>query len=107
MTATVSNQELTSRLYEVCAQLAAADRANVDDADRAIDRALSALHHIIEDTELPTAIDLKESTGCELSCGRDAVHPDGLCHDCHKAWHDSLDEPDFASTDHPDDERMS
>lgn len=102
MTPAVSTQELTSRLYNVCAALASTERSNADDADRAIDRALSALHHIIEDTE-PSAAPQPDDAGCELACGREATHPDGLCHDCHEAWHDSLDD-DHASTD---DERRS
>ena len=87
-------QELTSRLYEVCAELASAERSNADDADRAIDRALSAVHHIIEEAESPIAPELLASTGCELACGREGTHPDGLCHECHEDWHASLDEDD-------------
>jgi hypothetical protein len=93
VTAVVNSLELTSRLYEVCAALASAERSNANDADRTIDRALSALHHIIEETEQRTAADA-ELEGCELACGREATHPDGLCHECHEAWHDSLDEAD-------------
>ena len=104
MTTAVSTPELTSRLYEVCAELASAERSNASDADRAIDRALSALHHIIDETEQRTAAE-PELEGCELACGREATHPDGLCHDCHEAWHDSLDDDHAASTDHPDSER--
>lgn len=105
MTAAMSTQELTSRLYAVCAALASAERSNASDADRAIDRALSALHHIIDEAEPPIGPELQASTGCELACGREATHPDGLCHDCHEAWHDSLDDENAAGTDHPDTER--
>ena len=105
MTAPVSTQELTSRLYDVCAELASAERSNADDADRTIDRALSARHHIIDEAESPIAPEVQASTGCELGCGRGGTHPDGLCHDCHEAWHDSLDDDHVASSDHPDSER--